>query len=194
MESNEQSVPLLQLTSTIKIRYKSGATSEVKMQKGGKGFKFVKLIRRGKGFSLVEAVMVVLFIGILAAIAIPRLNMAVVSRYKAEATAKKIATDLRRVRGLAISDAANNTEGFSLRMLGPGPYTGYEIVNLDTEATVDSHAIDSEVTVVSLADEFNFGPLGNLTTTNTQLTVSAEGKTFTINIIRATGTIKCVES
>lgn len=163
------------------------------MQIGGKGFISAEQSSR-KGFSLVEAVMVVFFIGILAAIAVPRLNWAVISRYKAEATAKKIVTALRRVRGLAISDAANNTVGFALRLLGPGPYTGYEIVNLDTAATVDSHTIDSEVTVTGDAYEFDFGALGNLTSANTQLTVSAEGKTFTITVIRATGTVKCEES
>jgi hypothetical protein len=88
----------------------------------------------------------------------------------------------------------SNTQGFSLRLLGPGPYTGYEIVNLDTAATVDSHTIDQDVTVTGTANEFDFGPLGNLMSTYTQITVSAEGKTFTINIIRATGIIKCDES
>jgi len=125
---------------------------------------------------------------------VPRLNWAIISKHKAETTAKKIVTDLRRVRGLAISDATNNIQGFSLRLIGPGPYTGYEIVNLDTGATVDSHTIDHEVTVVGDAGEFEFGPLGNLTSSYTQITVSAEGKTFTITIIRATGTVKCVES
>jgi len=154
----------------------------------------VEPTKRRKAIGLVEMLIVVLFIGILAVIAVPRLNLAVISRYKAETTAKKIVTDLRRVRGLAISNAVDNTQGFSLRLLGPGPYTGYEIVNLDTEATVDSHTIDPEVTVTGTANEFEFGPLGNLTSTYTQIIVSAEGKTFTITIIRATGTIKCVES
>ncbi len=164
------------------------------MQNGGKGFICAKQTGRRKAISLIEALIVVSLIGILAVIAVPRLNTAVISRYKAEVTAKKIVTDLRRVRSLAISNAVNNTEGFELRLLGPNPYTGYEIVNLDTAATVDSHTIDPEVTVTGTANEFDFGPLGNLTSTYTQIAVSAEGKTFTITIIRATGTTKCVES
>ena len=164
------------------------------MQKGGKGFTLVEPTKKRKAIGLVETLMVVLFIGILAAIAVLRLNLAVISMYKAETTAKKIVTDLRRVRGLAISNAVDNTQGFTLRLLGPGPYTGYEIVNLDTAATVDSHTIDPEMTVTGTANEFDFGPLGNLTSTYTQITVSTEGKTFTITIIPATGTVKCVES
>ena len=164
------------------------------MQKRGKGFTSVELIRRRTGFTLVEAIMVVLFIGILAVIAIPRLNMAVVSRYKAEATAKKIVTDLRLTRRLAISDAANNTKGFEFTMLGPGPYTGYEIENSDTKATVASHTIDSDVSVTG-AVKFKFEPLGNLQTGgDLQLTVSAEGKTFTIEIVPVTGAVKCIEN
>ena len=149
---------------------------------------------RKKGFSLLETIIVVLIIGALAVIAVPRLNMAVIARYKAETVAKKLVTDLRRVRGLAVSDAVNNTQGFRLRFLGPGPYTSYEIVNLNTSATIDSLAIDPEVIVSGSADEFDFGPFGNLTSTYTQITVSADGKTFTITIVRATGTVKCVES
>ncbi|MHC4204518.1 MAG: pilus assembly FimT family protein [Planctomycetota bacterium] len=164
------------------------------MQKGGTGFISAKQIGRRKALTLIEALIVVSLIGILAVIAVPRLNTAVISRYKAEVAAKKIVTDLRRVRGLAISNAVNNTQGFELRLLGPDPYTGYEIVNLYTTATVDSHTIDPEVAVTGTANEFDFGPLGNLTSIYTQITVSAEGITFTITIIRATGTIKCIES
>ena len=152
------------------------------------------MTKKRQAYSLTELIIVVAFIGIFAAIAVPRLNFAIISKNKAETTAKKIVTDLRRTRRLAISDAADNTDGFKLGMVGPDPYTSYEIENDDTAETVDSHTIDSEVTCTG-GSMFIFGPLGNLKpASDTQLTVSAEGKTFTITIVPATGMIKCTEN
>lgn len=151
-------------------------------------------LKKDKAFSLVEMIIMVLWLGILAAIAVPRLNRAAISRNKAHATAKKIVVDLRLTRRLAISDAANNTEGFNLQMEGPGPYTGYRIENDDTEETVGHHTLDSEITCTG-GHAFLFAPLGNLKPeSDTQLSVSAEGKSFTITIIPATGTVKCTEN
>ena len=152
------------------------------------------MVRGKKGFTFVELVLIVLFIGICAFIAVPRMNPSIISKQKADSLAEKIVTDFRRTRRLAISDAANNTAGFALKMTGSSPYTGYEIENLDTAGTVDSHAIDSSITCTG-GSEFNFGPLGNLLTgSGTQLSVSASGKTFTITITSATGMIKCTEN
>jgi len=152
------------------------------------------MAEKREAFSLVELILVVLFIGIVAAIAVPRLNFAVISKHKAEATARKIVTDLRRTRRMAISDAAGNDEGFELIMGGSEPYNDYEIENRDTGETVDSHTIDSGVSCTG-GKNFRFGPLGNLNGgSDTQLALSAEGKTFTITIIPATGTVKCVEN
>jgi Tfp pilus assembly protein FimT len=145
-------------------------------------------------YSLVELVIIVVFLGIIAAIAVPRLNFSAISKQRADTVAWKIITDLRRTRSLAISNAANNTTGFALNMTGSAPYSGYEIQNLDTSATVDSHTIDTEISCTG-GDQFQFGPLGNLKAgSDNQLNVSASGKTFTISITAATGIAKCTEN
>ena len=145
-------------------------------------------------YSLVELVIVVVFLGVIAAIAVPRLNFSNISGQKADTTAWKIVTDLRRTRNLAISNAANNTAGFALNMTGSAPYSGYEIQNLDTSATVDSLSIDSNINCTG-SSQFKFGPLGNLLTgSGNQLIVSASGKTFTITLTAATGMVRCTEN
>jgi type II secretory pathway pseudopilin PulG len=147
-------------------------------------------------FSLVELIIIVGFLAIFAVIAVPRLNFAIISKQKAEALAQKITTDLRLTRRLAISDAVNNVKGFELKMIGLPPYGSYEIENANTHVTVASHIIDSDVSVVCpTGTRFIFGPLGNLEPgSGTGINVSAEGKSFTITSITATGMIKCVEN
>lgn len=147
-------------------------------------------------FSFVELIIVVMLLSIFAVMAVPRFNYAIISRQRADTVARKIVTDLRLTRRLAISDAANNTDGYELKLVGSVPYHSYEIENVDTKATVSSHTIDSSVTISNpTGTRFMFGPLGNLEPTSaTQINVSAEGKSFSITINSATGSIKCVEN
>ena len=148
------------------------------------------MVKHKKAFTLTELIFVIVFLGILASVAVPRFNLAMVSKKKAHCLAQKIVTDLRRSRSLAIANAADNTAGFALNMNGAGPYTSYEIQNLDTSATVDSFTIDSDISC-SGGVNFNFGPLGNLLAgSDTSVTVSAEGDSFTITITSATGMVK----
>jgi Tfp pilus assembly protein FimT len=150
--------------------------------------------KKRAAYSLVELVIVMIFLGVIATIAVPRLNYSTISGQKADTIAWKIVTDLRRTRSLAISNAAENTTGFALNMTGSSPYSGYEIQNLNTSAIVDSHSIDSNINCTG-SSQFKFGPLGNLLTgSGNQLVVSASGKTFTITLTTATGTVKCTEN
>jgi type II secretory pathway pseudopilin PulG len=155
------------------------------------------MVKQRRAFTVIELILIVIFIGVFAAISIPRLNFASISRNKADIVARNIVTDLRRTRTLAISDAADNTYGFELRMVSPAPYASYEIADLGPPpTTVDTLTIDSNVSISCPGDHhFRFGPLGNLKAgSGTELTVAAEGKSFTITIISATGLVKCVEN
>ena len=122
---------------------------------------------------------------------------AIIAKQKADCQARKIVTDLRRTRGLAISNAADSSAGYALNMEpnAPGPYTSYRIVDINDSSTVDSYNIDSDTVTCTGGSHFQFNYLGNLKTeSDTQLKVSAEGKEFTIDITRATGMIKCTEN
>jgi Tfp pilus assembly protein FimT len=152
------------------------------------------MAQKRAAYSLVELVIIVVFLGVITAVAVPRLNFSTISAQKADTIAWKIVTDLRRTRSLAISNAADNTVGFALNMTGSSPYSGYEIQNLDTSVVVDSHSIDSNINCTG-SSQFKFGPLGNLLTgSGNQLVVSASGKTFTISLTSATGMVKCTEN
>ena len=139
-------------------------------------------------------VAVVLIIGALTYIAVPRLNLGALYRKQADTVARRIVTDLRRTRSLAISDAANNTDGYRLEMTGSSPYSGYRIVNLDTSDVVDMLEIESAVSCTG-GSTFSFGRLGELKTgSDDSLVVSGSGESFTISIVSATGMVRCVEN
>ncbi len=174
------------------------------------------MTKKKNAHTLIELILVILILAAVAFIAIPKLQFATVYRKQADTVARKIVTDLRRTRQLAISNAATNTDGFQLKMSGisatpipvpvpalillaapaavPLGYTGYEIINLNTGTTIDSHTIDSVIRCTG-GKYFSFGPLGNLKAgSGTQLTIAARGKSFIISITSATGMIQCTEN
>jgi len=145
-------------------------------------------------YSLVELLILVLFLGILAMIAVPRINLGTVEKQKAAAAARKVVTDLRRTRYLAISEAATNTTGYGLALKESTPGQVYDIVNRNTDAKVDSHTLESCIVCTADGKNFNFGPAGNLLPGGgTTIRLGASGRTFVITVVPATGSVKCVE-
>lgn len=149
------------------------------------------MIRERRGYSLVELIIVVIFVGIFAAIAIPRINFAKLSSQKADTFSRKLVTDLRRTRMMAISDAATNSVGFRLLMMGAQPYSRYRIVNRDTLAVVEQHDIDPDLKVTG-DSIFGFAPMGNQDGGGNSITVTGHSRSYTITTISATGTVKWV--
>jgi Tfp pilus assembly protein FimT len=150
------------------------------------------MAKRTNAHTLIEVMIIVLILGTLAFIAIPRMNFSTLYRKQADATARKIVTDMRRARLLAITNAVNNSDGFALQRSG----STFEIKDLSDSSTVpnSTFTVDSSISC-SGGTNFQFGPLGNLKAgSDSTLTVSSEGKRFTISIIAATGSIQCTEN
>lgn len=151
------------------------------------------MVAKKKAFTLIELILIVLLLGTISAICIPRLNFAAVSNQQAECLASKVVTALRRTRTLAITNAASNSVGFALNVVGAPPNRSYEIVNLDTGKTVDSYSINPGVSCTG-GEQFKFGPSGNLSGgSDTVLNVSNGQIGFTITVVSATGMVKCTE-
>jgi len=149
------------------------------------------MTKKRNAHTLVELIVIVVILGVLAFVAIPRLRYAVLYRKKVDTVARRIVTDLRRTRQLAISNAATNTDGFAFNRDG----STFEIEDLSDSSTVtnSTFTVDASITC-SDGTSFQFGPLGNLKTgADSQLTLFSEGKNFTINITPATGVIQCTE-
>ncbi len=140
--------------------------------------------------TLIEMIAVVVILGALVFIAIPRLNFPALYRKQASAVAKQVVTDLRRTRTLAISNAVSHSAGYSLQMVGSSPYTSYKIVDVNSGTAVDSLTIGSPVSCTG-GSIFTFGPLGNLLTGSSTITVSSNNRTYTITVIPATGIVEC---
>lgn len=141
---------------------------------------------------MVELLVVVLILAVLTCLAAPRLRFDAVSKVNAEAVARRIGMDLRLARSRAILRAVQSPAGCALNMTGSEPYRGYDIVDLDDSSVIASHDLPAGVRCTG-GQHFEFNSLGELKEgSDTQLQVSSQGRTLTLSVLPATGTIKCL--
>ncbi len=146
-----------------------------------------------KGHTLAELLVIVLIIGVLTSIAIPRLQFGTKDRKQAEVEARKIVTDLRRTRSLAILHAATHPAGFALEIHHQSNTTRCEILDLDNSEVVASQTLPAGVHCEGTS-RLAFNGLGALTDpAEASLTVSASDATFEITVVPGTGTVRCVQ-
>ncbi|MGD0786018.1 MAG: prepilin-type N-terminal cleavage/methylation domain-containing protein [Sedimentisphaerales bacterium] len=150
-----------------------------------------------KGITLIELIIVVMLIGALAFIAVPRLIMATVALGGSNTSAERIAAAIRHCRTLAISNALNNSPGFELDMTdvdSSGNYTRFNIFNVRTNDVNETGTIPAKVICSGDGNgKFQFGPLGSRTGGTGNLTVSGGGKTYVISVVTGTGMVKCTQ-
>ena len=140
-------------------------------------------------FSLVELVLVVVILGVIAVIAVPRLGHDALDQLAPTTVTRQIASDMRLARSLAVSNASTNSQGYAVRMLGGAPYSGYEILSIPTAEIVSTEAIPGSVACTG-DSEFRFGPLGALSPGfGTTLRVAGQGRQYVLTLIPATGSV-----
>ncbi len=137
-----------------------------------------------------EAVTVVFVLSLLTCVAVPRLDFGAVWGARADAVARRLATDLRHTRALAITHAARNPDGFALVMQGVEPYPGYQIIDRHDRVVVTACNLPPGVQCRG-GRRFEFGPLGNLQNgSDARLGIRTEGKSYRLAIAPVTGAVQ----
>jgi len=153
------------------------------------------IIRRNRAaFTLVEILFVIVVIGIVAAVVIPRSGRGDFYEYHiVQTTARQMVADLRLARRLAISHGSTNSSGYSFDLTGGSPYTGWRILDeSDSSVVGEAKTIDPAVRVTGISN-VAFDTVGGASYSATNITLQ-ETKTprdvdFEISITKDTGRI-----
>ena len=144
-----------------------------------------------KGFTLIESTLVVIVIGMIAVIAVPRILL--MDKNIVHATVRQMTADMRYTRNLAVTNMENHIVKFSP---AGGPYTKYEIFRAsDMVNSVKSRDIPPEVECTAaggfdVADELTFTHLGSVNSAGQIILVSEpEGSSENVSVVRVTGRV-----
>lgn len=141
-----------------------------------------------QGYTFIHAALIIVIIGILVAMIIPRGGRDLFNRLSAYTAAHQIGVDMRYTRRMAITTAKEHIVRFY--PVGAPPYTEYRIFRNDVGGEVqvgESKQLSSEVTC-SGNSEFTFQPQGNATADGS-LSLIAGGYQYNVNLLSTTGRV-----
>jgi prepilin-type N-terminal cleavage/methylation domain-containing protein len=138
-------------------------------------------LKTQSGITLIEVILVMVIIGILSAVAIPRFDLTVFSRASVEGAASMIASDIRYAQEFAMSNRVSKTLTFTS---GASSYAFSPMNGLDPSGQLPSGAtINSSLTLT-------FNSLGEPTAGGGgSVTVISGTQTKTINVVNYTGKV-----
>ena len=136
-----------------------------------------------KGMTLIEVIVVMIVIGILAAIVIPRFDFTTSSRASADGAVYMIASDIRYVQECAMANRVSKSITFTLNQ---NFYT-FPATVPSTSSLDPSGRLPSGVTIGTTVT-FTFNSLGE-PTTSAGWTVTVSGSTKTITVANYTGKV-----
>lgn len=134
-------------------------------------------------YSLIEVLFVVMALGVLAAVAIPRLRTEFGAKMKVKTEAERLVSDLRLTRTLAVTNNAN------YRLSVTSSSKQYAIYDSTNTQYGDTRIIEPVITI-SGDKNFTFEPLGNASaSSDTGVSLSAGAFQADVIVVVATGMI-----
>jgi len=138
-----------------------------------------------KGMTLIEVIVVMIIIGIVAAIVIPRFDFATSSQASVDGAANMIASDIRYAQEFAMANRVSKSISFST-VPPANKYTFSPVsTGMDPSGQLSGATIGTTI-------QFTFNSLGEPTTSSPgvwAVTVSAGGVTRTITVLQYTGKV-----
>ncbi len=143
---------------------------------------------RAGGMTLLEVLMVVVIVGIMSAVVIPRLGPGGIGNPGARAVARRLALDLRHARSLAIATGTNHYVGFDAAGAALTGYTIYQTAS-PTDIAVEAYrSFGQGVTATGSGTRAEFSPTGAALGAYS-FVVSGPSQDFTVTVITVTGAI-----
>lgn len=149
--------------------------------------------RAVRGFSLMEMLAVLMLMGVLAMIGIPRMDRGTLMNVGANGDARRIALDLMQARRRAISTGDNHFVRFTL---SAGKATSFMLYRRGSggDTTVEaSRVVPTGVTIIPSATDHEFTFEGTALAAYS-IAVTGGSKSWTVSVVPVTGMVRVVQT